>query len=167
MSLGDPLRRRNAVRPTPVAVGGDAHHRRVFGASSSPLTAVIVASRAPRRGPDLEDAMAFPRPIGRRIRGTTWWPQAEDAPTVSALLAAAGVLVLTLTLPRGLVLPGLSILLIAVAFGLAALSGAGPDGRPSASRDVSAGLAFIGFGAALMTDPEPVLSLLEGSRRTP
>ena len=66
-----------------------------------------------------------------------------------------------------LVLPGLSILLIAVAFGLAALSGAGPDGRPSVSRYVSAALAFIGFGAALMTDPEPMLSLLEGSRRTP
>src|SRR5215210_6037189 len=110
--------------------------------------------------------MAFPRPSGRRIRGTTWWPHAEDAPTVSALVAAAGVLVLTLTLPRELVLPGLSILLIAVAFGLAALSRAGPDGRPSVSRDVSAALAFIGFGAALMTDPEPVLSLLEGSRRT-
>ena len=111
--------------------------------------------------------MAFPRPIDRRIRGTTWWPQAEDAPTVSALIAAAGVLVLTLTLPRALVLPGLSILLVAVAFCLAALSGAGPDGRPSASRYVSAALAFIGFGAALMSDPEPMLSLLEGSRRTP
>ena len=114
--------------------------------------------------------MAFPRPIDRRIRARTWWPQAEDAPIVSALVAAAGVLVLTLTLPRGLVLPGLSILLIAVAFGLAALSGAGSDGRPSVSpvsRYVSAALAFIGFGAALMTDPEPVLSLLEGSRRTP
>ncbi len=111
--------------------------------------------------------MAFPRPIGGRIRARAWWPQAEDAPTVAALVAAAGVLVLTLTLPRGLVLPGLSILLIAVAFGLAALSRAGPDGRPPASRYVSAALAFIGFGAALMTDPEPMLSLLEGSRRTP
>ncbi|MFL5314795.1 MAG: hypothetical protein ACJ8A0_06930 [Microvirga sp.] len=111
--------------------------------------------------------MAFPRPIGGRIRARTWWPQAEDAPTVAALVAAAGVLVLTLTLPRGLVLPGLSILLIAVAFGLAALSRAGPGGCPSVSRDVSAALAFIGFGAALVTDPEPVLSLLEGSRRTP
>ena len=131
------------------------------------MTAVIVASRAPRRGPDLEDGMAFPRPIVGRIRARAWWPQAEDAPTVAALVAAAGVLVLALTLPRGLVLPGLSILLIAVAFGLAALSGAGPDGRPSASRYVSAALAFIGFGAALMTDPGPMLSLLEGSRRTP
>ena len=111
--------------------------------------------------------MAFPRPIERPIPPRAWWPQAEDAPIVSALVAAVGVLVLTLTLPRGLVLPGLSILLIAVAFGLAALSRAGPGGRPSVSRDVSAALAFIGFGAALMTDPEPVLSLLEGSRRTP
>ena len=110
--------------------------------------------------------MAFPRPIGRPDprRGLVA-ARTEDAPTVAALIAAAGVLVLTLTLPRGLVLPGLSILLIAVAFGLAALSGAGPDGRPSASRDVSAALAFIGFGAALITDPEPVLALLEGSRR--
>jgi hypothetical protein len=111
--------------------------------------------------------MAFPRPIGRRIRARSWWPQAEDAPTVAALVAAAGVLVLTLTLPRGLVLPGLSILLIAVAFSLAALSRAGPDGGPSVSRYVSATLAFIGFGAALLTDPEPMLALLEGSRRTP
>ncbi len=111
--------------------------------------------------------MAFPRPIGRRIRAGTYWPQAEDAPTVAALVAAAGVLVLTLTLPPTLVLPGLSILLVALAFSLAALSRAGPDGRPPASRYVSAALAFIGFGAALMTDPEPVLSLLEGSRRTP
>ena len=111
--------------------------------------------------------MAFPRPIGRRIRARIWWPQAEDAPTVAALVAAAGVLVLTLTLPRGLVLPGLSILLMAVAFGFAALSRAGPDGRPSVSRYVSATLAFIGFGAALLTDPEPMLSLLEGPRRTP
>src|SRR4051812_15517222 len=102
-----------------IIVGVDADHR--FGASSSPSTAVIVASRAPRRGPDLEDGMAFPRPIGRRDRAGTWWPQAEDAPTVAALVAAAGVLVLTLTLPRGIVLPGLSILLVAVAFCLAAL----------------------------------------------
>jgi hypothetical protein len=167
MSLGDPLRRRNARSDGARHRRVDAHHRRVFRASSSPLTAVIVASRAPRRGPDLEDGMAFPRPIGRRIRAGTYWPQAEDAPTVAALVAAAGVLVLSLTLPRGLVLPGLSILLIALAFGLAALSRAGPDGRPPASRYVSAALAFIGFGAAIMTDPEPVLSLLEGSRRTP
>ena len=111
--------------------------------------------------------MAFPRPIGGRIRARTWWPQAEDAPTVSALIAAAGVLVLTLTLPRGLVLPGLSILLIAVAFGLAALSGAGPDGRPSVSRYVSAALAFIGFGAALMTDPEPMLCASGGFAANP
>src|SRR5215204_2332401 len=93
MSLGDPLRRRNAVRPTPVIVGMMRIIVGVFGASSSPSTAVIVASRAPRRGPDLEDAMAFPRPIGRRIRAGAWWPQADDAPIVSALVAAAGVLV--------------------------------------------------------------------------
>ena len=146
MSLGASLRRRNAIRPTPVIVGGDAHHLRVFA-----------RHRRLRR----------PSSSHPGIRGTTWWPQAEDAPTVSALIAAAGVLVLTLTLPRALVLPGLSILLIAVAFCLAALSGAGPDGRPSVSRYVSATLAFIGFGAALLTDPEPMLALLEGSRRTP
>jgi len=52
------------------------------------MTAVIVASRAPRRGPDLEDGMAFPRPIVGRIRARAWWPQAEDAPTVAALVAA-------------------------------------------------------------------------------
>jgi multisubunit Na+/H+ antiporter MnhB subunit len=65
------------------------------------------------------------------------------------------------------VLPGLSLLLIALAFGLAALSRAGPDGRPPAARLVAAALAFIGFGAAFLTDPEAVLPLLEGSRRTP
>jgi hypothetical protein len=142
-----------------IIVGFLARHRRIDGRHRR-IT-------APRHGPDLEDGMAFPRPIDLRIRARAWWPQAEDAPIVSALVAAAGVLVLTLTLPRGLVLPGLSTLLIAVAFGLAALSRAGPDGSPSAPRYVSATLAFIGFGAALMTDPEPMLSLLEGSRRTP
>src|SRR5215203_3276401 len=87
MSLGDPLRRRNAVRPTPVIVGMMRIIVGVFGASSSPSTAVIVASRAPRRGPDLEDAMAFPRPIGRRIRAGAWWPPPDRLP----LRAAGGL----------------------------------------------------------------------------
>ena len=93
--------------------------------------------------------MAFPRPIERPIPPRAWWPQAEDAPTVAALVAAAGVLVLALTLPRGLVLPGLSILLIAVAFGLAALSRAGPGGCPSVSRDVSAALVTLAKAGSL------------------
>jgi hypothetical protein len=111
--------------------------------------------------------MAFPRPIDRRIRARPAGPGVEDAPVVAALVAAAGTLLLALALPRALVLPGLSALLIALAFGLAALARAGPDRRPPASRYVSATLAFIGFGAALLTDPEPMLSLLEGTRRAP
>ncbi|HEX8167109.1 MAG TPA: hypothetical protein VF601_15165 [Beijerinckiaceae bacterium] len=119
--------------------------------------------------------MAVPRPIDRRIRARTrpkiwprsWRPGAEDAPVVAALVAAAGAAALAWTVPRGLVLPGLSLLLVALAFGLAAVARTGPDGRAPAARLVAAALAFIGFGAAFLTDPEVVLPLLEAPRRTP
>jgi hypothetical protein len=161
-------RRASSSALSRIIVGVVAHHRRIDGASSS-------ARRDPwlrhpgRRGaaPDPEGGMAFPRPIDRRIRARTGPGSVEDAPLIAALVAAAAVPALAWALPRGLVLPALSGLLVALAFGLAALARAGPDGRPPASRYVSATLAFIGFGAALLTDPEPVLSLLEGPRRTP
>ena len=119
--------------------------------------------------------MAVPRPIDRRIRARTrpkiwpksWRPGAEDAPVVAALVAAAGAAALAWTLPRDLVLPGLSLLLVALAFGVAALARTGPDGRPPAARLVAATLAFIGFGAACLADPEAALALLEAPRRTP
>jgi hypothetical protein len=111
--------------------------------------------------------MAFPRPIDRRFRARPAQAGIEDAPFAAAVVAAAGVLVLVLALPRTLVLPALSVLLIALAFGLAALASMAPGGRPSAARYVAATLAFIGFGAAFLGDLEPVLSLLEGPRRTP
>ncbi|HEX8662686.1 MAG TPA: hypothetical protein VF744_01495 [Beijerinckiaceae bacterium] len=110
--------------------------------------------------------MAVPRPIDRRIPARTG-PGIEDAPVVAALVAAAGVAALAWTLPRALVLPALSVLLVVLAFGLVGLSRTGPDGRPTAARYVAAALAFIGFGAAFLTDPEAVLPLLEGPRRAP
>lgn len=110
--------------------------------------------------------MALSQPIGRRTRARreSW---VESSPYVAAVLAAAVTLALTLTVPPALVLPGLSVALVAVALGLAAATRRAPPGVAVPSRYVSAALAFLGFGAALLTDPEHVLPLLESPRRTP
>jgi hypothetical protein len=82
----------------------------------------------------------------------------EASPYWATVLAAATTLCLALVIPARFVLPGLSCVLVGLAFALA-LTPAARLG--SAVRYLSAALAFIGFGVALLTDPELVLPLLE------
>jgi hypothetical protein len=82
----------------------------------------------------------------------------EASPYWATVLAAATTLCLALVVPARLVLPGLSCVLVGLAFVLAMT----PAARlGSAIRYLSAALAFIGFGIAFLTDPELVLPLLE------
>jgi hypothetical protein len=90
----------------------------------------------------------------------------EDSPYLAAVIAAAATLCLTLILPPALVLPALTVVLVALALSLlAAPASRAPWG--SAIKYLSAALAFIGFGVALLADPEHVLPILEGARRAP
>jgi hypothetical protein len=93
------------------------------------------------------------------------WLATESSPLIAALIAGFGTLGLALLLPQGLVFPVLSILLIAVALGLAFLTRRRRDERASAGWYVSAALTFIGFGIALLTDPEHVLPAFENATR--
>ena len=89
----------------------------------------------------------------------------EASPYVAAVVAAAATFCLTLIFPSGLVLPALSVVLVGLAFVLTKTPAA--RGTVPAVQYLSATLAFIGFGAALLTDPGHVLPLLEGARHTP
>jgi hypothetical protein len=105
----------------------------------------------------------FIRPRARMAR-ESW---TEHAPHVAGVIAAAWTFALALLAPPALVLPLLSLALIAVALLLAACTARATSERASASWYVSAALAFIGFGATFLSEPEQVLLLLEGGRREP
>jgi prepilin signal peptidase PulO-like enzyme (type II secretory pathway) len=109
--------------------------------------------------------MAFPRSISTPARHGA---VLENAPYIAALVAAAGIALLTITVPREIVLPALSIILLVLAFGLAGVARL-RRGHSQASSCwyLSAALTFIGFGAAFLTDAEHVLPLFEGTRRSP
>jgi len=109
--------------------------------------------------------MAFSRSISRI--GTRREDWTENAPYVAGVIAAAGTLVLSVSAPANLVLPALSVLLLGLAFVLAVVVRGRSGRHGQAGWYVSAALTFIGFGAALLTDPEQVLPLLEGARREP
>lgn len=91
----------------------------------------------------------------------------EDAPYLAALIATAVTVALMMLLPYEAVLPAASIVLVTLAFGLAAIAYRRRSASPTPSWYVSAALAFIGFGAAFLADAEQVLPLLEGTRRDP
>lgn len=110
--------------------------------------------------------MALPRSLYRRSR-TRAARSIDDAPYMAALIAAAVTLTLTLTVPAGLVLPVLSVVLLALAFSIAAASQWRRSAAGSPAWYVSAALTFLGFGAAFLTEPEQVLPLFESGRRAP
>jgi hypothetical protein len=83
--------------------------------------------------------------------------------TVSAIAATTGVLLLAV-LPEQLVLPSIAILFVAAGMAIAAglqLAGyrLGVDGHHA--WDVAALMVFIGFAAAIMTDPGSALATLD------
>jgi hypothetical protein len=80
-----------------------------------------------------------------------WDIAAFGVPAVAIGLAA--------TLPAPLMLPALSLLLLAAGFGLAAVNAVAAR-RARMSRHLAGALVFFGFAASLMSDPEPVLQAL-------
>ncbi len=101
-------------------------------------------------------------PRGDALRIPHWGPQAT---LVAAVLATASALwLLSGTLPGPLVLPVVSTLLLLAAMLLAALAWRrpGPDLRKPNYWDVSGVLTLAGIGAALLSEPDAVLPLLEG-----
>ena len=91
----------------------------------------------------------------------------ESAPYVAALAAAVATALFAFVVPPLLVLPVLSIALLALGFGLAAITRRTPPALAPLSRYVSATLTFLGFGAAFLTDVEQALPFFEGARRVP
>jgi hypothetical protein len=79
-------------------------------------------------------------------------------------LGAAGFGACVWALPAALVLPAFSVLAIALA-GAAALLALAVRGRPALTRvtywDIAGALTFVGICAALLSDPEQAIPLLE------
>ena len=112
-------------------------------------------------------------PIGRPLSNQPPRPAARwDGPQSLSLgilaLGSLALLTAAWTLPRPLVLPALSILLIAAACATALIALRRPQ-EPSRDRvtywDVTGALTFIGICTALLSDPAQVLPLLETPRR--
>jgi hypothetical protein len=78
-------------------------------------------------------------------------------------LPVAGALYAAMLLPRALVLPALSLALLAGAMLASVLSWRNPPGSTwaLARRDVAGLFTFLGYCAALLSDPAEVLPLLE------
>ena len=89
----------------------------------------------------------------------------ESAPYVAALTAAAATVVFALAVPPLLVLPVLSAALLALGFGLSAMTRRAPPALAPLCRYVSAALTFLGFGAAFLTDVEQALPFFESAAR--
>lgn len=109
--------------------------------------------------------MAIPIP-------TRWLTQdaarAQRTMAQLALAAAATLLAAAALVPAPLILPVLSAVLVLMAGIVAALAWSVPPARnrPRLDHwDISGALAFLGFCAALLSEPEQVLPLLEAARR--
>jgi hypothetical protein len=108
--------------------------------------------------------MAITHETENRRLVPTAWLTTDNSPLLASLIAALATLILVLMLPRAWVLPSLSILLVTVALGLGLLTRGGRSEPVSAGWYVSAALAYIGFGVALLSDPEHVLPLFESAK---
>jgi hypothetical protein len=97
---------------------------------------------------------------------------AQSGPHYALIAAAAGVATALWFLPghvaRPLILPILSSLLVLAALlvALIAWRRPAPDARLATYWDVSAALTMAGVSAALLSEPEAVLPLLEGQQWT-
>jgi hypothetical protein len=97
---------------------------------------------------------------------------AQSGPHYALIAAAAGVAAALWFLPghvaRPLILPILSSLLVLAAMlvALIAWRRPAPDARLATYWDVSAALTMAGVSAALLSEPEAVLPLLEGPQWT-
>ena len=102
--------------------------------------------------------------LGRSPRaGADRWP--IIARNVGLLAIPALALILALLLPGALVLPAIALLTVAVGFTLEALRQMREDGAVSRSasvREFAAGLVFLGFAAAILSDADQMaMTLLE------
>jgi hypothetical protein len=111
-----------------------------------------------------EDAM--PVNSGRATPQAINGPQTLALATLLAGFGAFGLLVLFL--PPPLILPAISTLLLAAAGGIALIAWRRP--RPHQSMlsywDLAGAMTFIGIAAALMSEPDQALPLLEASHTT-
>jgi hypothetical protein len=90
----------------------------------------------------------------------------ELALTGAAGLAAATVLLAAWKLPVALILPAVSLVLLAAGFALALIVWKGAVSRHRLSyRDVAAMLVFFGFGAALLSDLSALAPLFDRAGR--
>lgn len=97
----------------------------------------------------------------RRLRLPQWGPQ--GALVTAALLTAAALWFLSGTMPTPLILPVVSTLLLlgALVLALVAWRRPGMDPRLPNYWDVSGALTMAGIGAALLSEPDAVLPLME------
>jgi hypothetical protein len=97
----------------------------------------------------------------RRLRLQQWGPQ--GALVTAALLTAAALWFLSATIPAPLILPVVSTLLLlgAAILALVAWRQPGADPRLPNYWDVSGALTLAGIGAALLSEPDAVLPLME------
>lgn len=97
-------------------------------------------------------------------------PQAINGPqtlALATLLAGFGAFdLLVLFLPPPLILPAISTLLLIVAGGIALIAWRRPCPHQSLLSywDLAGAVTFIGIAAALMSEPDQALPLLEASR---
>lgn len=97
-------------------------------------------------------------------------PQAINGPqtlALATLLAGFGAFgLLVLFLPPPLILPAISTLLLIAAGGIALIAWRRPSPHQSVLSywDLAGAVTFIGIAAALMSEPDQALPLLEASR---
>lgn len=109
--------------------------------------------------------MAMTNPLSGHQAGLARGPQIILAAATAAGLS--GLALAFATLPRPLVLPVLSVLLILIACAVALIAWRFPvRSRPNVVTywDIAGVLTFAGICAALLAEPEQVLPLLEGRR---
>jgi 4-hydroxybenzoate polyprenyltransferase len=108
----------------------------------------------------------IPLPEAPRDSGAWSGPQVVLSSVVS--LGVPAFAFAAWTFPAPLVLPAFSVVAVMAASCVAALAWTQPH-RPRAQRitywDIAGALAFIGAGAALLSDPEQAMPLLEARAR--
>jgi hypothetical protein len=106
-------------------------------------------------------------PVSTPSRPSQRWDGPQVAVVVLSLAGAIAAALCLWTLPLPLILPALSVLIVFAAAGLALVAWMRPH-RPASVRvtywDIVGALTFIGICAALLSDPEQVVPLLEARR---
>jgi hypothetical protein len=96
----------------------------------------------------------------RAARTTVQGPQALAAMTL--ILGLAAFVASLWLLPRPLILPALSVLLLGIAF--VAWRRPKPHQSQLSYWDLAGAVTFVGIAAALLSEPDQALPLMEGSR---